>query len=145
VTDSIAAAAGVILRGPVARVDNAALELMAAGSRVVPDRSDLQRIRNGAGFFGRASVEDSGWRVHLIFWRGQTYITEEGDANYLSRRRDGTIYRGTRDYAEAGVTRMFNPAPDLTIAVAARMHRVERHYEYSYRISAAAALQWPFR
>lgn len=145
VRDSLAAAAGVALRRSTARVESVALDLIAATSRFVPDRGDAAAKRTGAGFLGRASLEEAGWRAHLLFWRGRHFMTDEGDPNYLSRRRDGTHHRGIRDYAEAGVTRTFRPAPDVVLAVAARMHRVERHYEYSYRITATAAVRWPLK
>lgn len=143
VRDSLAAAAGLRVAGRTGRVDLAALEVLGVASRAVPDRGHADLTRNGAGFFGRGSIEESGWRLHVIFWRGRAFVHDEGDPNYLSRRRDGTEYRGTRDYAEAGLTRTFRPAPDMSISVAARLHRVERHYEYSYRILAAAGLRWP--
>ncbi len=53
-------------------------------------------------------------------------------------RRDDTYYRGTRDYAETGPTRTFKPAPGVIVEAGARLHRVERHYEYSFRILARA-------
>ena len=44
--------------------------------------------------------------------------------------------RRVRDYAELGLTRHFSPAPGLHMFAAARLHRVESHYEYSYRVVA---------
>ena len=52
----------------------------------------------------------------------------------MSIRRDGTRWRGVRDYSEAGLTRTFDVAPGVRCEASARIHRVERHYEYSYRI-----------
>jgi hypothetical protein len=141
VADSAAVSTGAILRARGAGLDHAALELYALLSRYVPDRSQPTRRRNGAGFFGRASGERSGWRGHLIFWRGDDFIKEEGDPNYMSLRRDGTRYRGVRDYAEAGVTRTFKPATGILVEASGRLHRVERHYEYSFRIVGVARMQ----
>jgi hypothetical protein len=141
VADSAALATGVTLRAPIARLDAAALELFALVSRYVPDRSQPVRRRDGAGFFGRASAERSGWRGHLTFWRGDDFIKDEGDPNYLSLRRNGTRYRGVRDYAEAGLTRTFKPAAGILLEASGRLHRVERHYEYSFRIVGVARIE----
>jgi hypothetical protein len=145
VRDSAAAALGVAVRGSLLRGASAGLEAYMLGSRYVPDRSQPGRTRNGAGFLGRASVEHAGWRGHMLFWRGDDFVKDEGDPNYLSMRRDGTRYRGVRDYAEAGVTRAFQPAPGVTIAASARIHRVENHYEYSYRVIAVAGARMRLR
>lgn len=145
VRDSAAAALGIAVRGTPARLDSAAIELFALASRYVPDRSRPDRSRDGAAFLGRASAARSGWRGHLLFWRGDDFVKEEGDPNYLSIRRDGTRYRGVRDYAEAGLTRSFQPAPGVTVAASARIHRVEKHYEYSYRVIAVAGFRMRLR
>jgi hypothetical protein len=148
VRDSAAAALGIKVAGAAGTAgafERASIEVFALASRYVPDREEPDRSRTGAGFLSRASVERSGWRGHLLFWRGKDFVTDEGDPNYLSIRRDGSYYRGTRDYAEAGVTRAFRPAEGVAIAVSARIHRVEAHYEYSYRVLAAANLGFRLR
>jgi len=114
----------------------ASLELLGLWSRDTPDRELPQGTRHGGAFFGRAAMQRAGWRVHLIAWRGDDFVKDEGDPNYLSMRRDGTRYRGVRDYAEAGLTRTFSPAPDVAVETSFRFHRIERHYEYSYRVLA---------
>ncbi len=134
VRDSAAAAAGVAVRGAPGGFETASLEAAGLISRYVPDRSAPDRTRSGAGFFARAAAVRSGWRAHILFWRGDDFIKEEGDPNYQSIRRNGTRYRGIRDYSEAGLTRLFRPAQGFSVAVSARLHRVERHYEYSYRV-----------
>lgn len=125
--------------GPHDRLD-ASLELLGLWSHHNPDRQEPSRTRDGAGFFGRAALEGFAWRAHLIMWRGDDYMKDEGDPNYQSLRRDGTRYRGVRDYAELGATRTFILAPGALIEVSFRYHRVERHYEYSYRVLGVARL-----
>jgi hypothetical protein len=142
VADSVGAAAGVEIRGAPGFLDAASLEVFALASRVVPDRSVAPRTLSGAGFLARAAGEVAGWRGHLLVWRGDDFITDEGDPNYLSVRRDGTRYRGTRDYSEVGLTRVFRPAPGVALHAAARFHRVEEHYEYSYRILGVVDAAW---
>jgi hypothetical protein len=145
VADSFAFATGVTISGKAGKLDVAALEIYGLVSHYVPDRSMPDRTRNGAGFFGRASGERAGWRGHVLFWRGDDFIKVEGDPNYLSVRRDGTRYRGVRDYAETGVARTFQPAPGVLLEASARLHRIEDHYEYSYRIVAVARVGWRVR
>jgi hypothetical protein len=110
------------------------LELLGLWSRYTPDREAPDPTRAGGAFFGRASAEARGWRGHLIAWRGDDFIKDEGDPNYMSLRRDGARYRGVRDYAEIGLTRTFGLAPGALVETSVRFHRVERHYEYSYRV-----------
>lgn len=140
VADSDAAAAGIRIAGTPAGLDAAALEFYGLASRYVPDRQQPRLSRDGAAFMGRGSLAWAGWGAHLLFWRGDGFIKDEGDANYSSLRRDGTYYRGIRDYAEAGVTRTFHPAPGVALGASFRFHRVETHYEYSYRIVGGARI-----
>ena len=141
VRDSVALATGIVLsrRLPASReqpivVLDPSLELLGLWSHFTPDREQPQRTRDGAAFFGRAAIEGLAWRAHLIVWRGDDFIKDEGDPNYLSIRRDGTRYRGIRDYAEAGITKSFDVARASRLEASFRLHRVERHYEYSYRV-----------
>jgi hypothetical protein len=145
VADSVAGGLGLRLNGAFSGVDRASLEALVLASRYVPDRSTPQASRSGAGFFTRAAVERAGWRGHLLFWRGDDFVKQEGDPNYMALRRDGTRYRGVRDYSEAGLTRIFRPADRLTIHASGRLHRTEKHYEYSYRILAVTAMTWTLR
>jgi len=144
VADSLAAAVGAMLTRSFSRIERASLEAYALISRHVPDRARPQRT-TGAGFLGRAAVIARGWRGHLLFWRGDDFLKDEGDPNYLSVRRDGSRYRGVRDYAEAGLTRSFRPATGIVLEASGRVHRVEKHYEYSYRLLCVAGLNWRLR
>jgi hypothetical protein len=145
VADSAAAAAGVKVSGRAGRAGAASIEAHALVSRFVPDRAARARDRDGKGLFGRAALEHRGWRAHVLFWRGRHFIKDEADPNYLSVRRDGTLYPGIRDYSEAGLARTFRPAPGVTLFASARIHRIERHYEYSYRVLGTTVLRWPLR
>jgi hypothetical protein len=145
VADSPAVATGAIFSKDVGPVRAATIELFALASRYVPDRSMPDRSRDGIGFFWRASAEHAGWRGHVILWRGRNFIKDEGDPNYLSIARSGERYRGTRDYAEAGLTRRFTLAPAAVLDVSGRLHRVEGRYEYSYRILSVVSAAWRLR
>jgi hypothetical protein len=149
VRDSLAIASGVVISkatesGPSASPGDGSgkaattgtLELLGLWSHHVPDRQLPQRTRDGAAFFGRAALEWRAWRTHLLMWRGDDYLKDEGDPNYQSVRRDGTRWRGIRDYAETGVTRTFVPVAGAVLEASFRYHRIEDHYEYSYRVLA---------
>ena len=41
--------------------------------------------------------------------------------------------------------RTFHPAPGVVLGASVRFHRVETHYEYSYRIVGSARLRWRVR
>jgi hypothetical protein len=141
VADSYAVAGGLAIQR-VARGIQVRAELLGFASRHVPDRERPDRSRTGRATFARASLERGGWGAHTLFWRGKDFVKEEGDANYLSIRRNGTYYGGIRDYAEAGVTRRVHPAPQVRLEVSGRLHRVERHYGYSYRVVAVIRARW---
>lgn len=136
VADSVAAASGLSLAREIRGVGLATFEGYGLVSRYVPDRALPDRSRDGTAFFGRGALERSEWRLHLIIWRGRNFIKDEGDPNYLSVRRDGSRYHGTRDYAEIGASRTFTLAPRATLETSARFHRIEHYYEYSYRVTS---------
>ncbi|MGE4056586.1 MAG: hypothetical protein AB7F99_17485 [Vicinamibacterales bacterium] len=142
VSDSSAYAAGVVLRPPVPEPGPLTLELYAVRSVHVPNRDEPALTTRGRAFFGRAALEIADWRGHLIAWRGLSVLKEDGDPNYLALRRDGTVYAKIRDYSEAGLTRIFHPAPEAELEVAARLHHTEGHFEYSYRILARVSMAW---
>lgn len=140
VADSLAGALGAEVGGPVGAIDRVSFEAFALGSRFVADRAITSTIRAGLGTFLRAAVENAGWRAHALIWRGDDFLTREGDSNYQSIRLDGTPYRSLRDYGEAGVTRLFTLAKDSWLEASLRGHRIENHYEYSFRILSVAKL-----
>ena len=145
VTDSAAVAGGVSLRHSFPREYVGSLELFGLTSRHVVDRSRPELSTDGTAFFGRMSGERRGWRAHILFWRGSNFIKDEGDPNYLSIARSGDRYRGTRDYSEAGLTRRFTLAPGAILEVSGRVHRIENHYEYSYRVKSVVSSFWVIR
>jgi hypothetical protein len=145
VADSAAIAAGAIVSGTIGGRYASTLEVFGLGSRNVPDRSRPNLSRDGVAFFGRAAAERSGWRGHVIFWRGRNFIKDEGDLNYQSISQSGDRYRGTRDYSEAGLTRRFTLARAAVLDVSGRLHRVEGRYEYSYRILSVVSASWKIR
>lgn len=145
VNDSAALAVGVDLHRMWAGQSGIGMEMYALGSRYVPDRSRGDLSRDGVGALARASAEWPGWRAHVIFTRGRNFITDEGDRNYLAIRLDGTRYRGIRDYAETGLARRFTLAANAMIEASGRLHRIEGHYEYSFRILSILAPSWNIR
>jgi hypothetical protein len=145
VSDSWVLAPGVIVDARADAVWRPSFEAYGLVSRYVPDREQLQRATSGGAIFARAALEYHEWRGHLILWRGNDYIKEEGDPNYGGLRRDGARFRRVRDYAELGLTRTARPVSGLVLEGSARLHRIEDHYEYSYRILGSVALSWRIR
>jgi len=149
VNDSAATALGVAWRHPAGGHPAGAARVSAEGyavlSRHAFDRERPELTQKGRAFFGRIAFEQNGWRAHLLMWRGEDFIKDEGDPNYLSIRRDGTPYTGIRDYAETGLARRFTLAPGAVIEVSGRVHRTERDYEYSYRVVSISSLRWKLR
>lgn len=141
VADSVAAAVGVEIGGPVGRLDRLGLEMTAVGSRHVPDRGRPEDSRSGFATFVRVSIERTPWRLHAILWRADDFIKTEGDRLYQSVRRDGTLDGGLRDYGEAGLTRTFPLAQDSVLETSLRLHRVERAFDYSFRVLAVTHLR----
>jgi hypothetical protein len=142
VYDSAAYAAGAIVDGKWGPFDLASIEAWGALARYVPDRAIPADSLTGGGFFARAAGARAGWRGHLIVWRGRDFVKDEGDPNYQSLRLDGTRYGRTRDYSEAGLARRFSPAKEVNVDVSYRVHRIEGNYDYSFRITAIANLNW---
>jgi hypothetical protein len=139
VRDSQAVALGVGWSG-LAAENQVSLDSHVVLTENVPDRA-LSSGEVGVGIFMRAALEHGPWRSHLIVWRGRDVFKEEGDANYLSRRINGSSFSGVRDYAELGLTRHFRPASGVHVFAAFRIHRTESHYEYSYRIVGRVRLR----
>ena len=143
VLDSQAGALGVEWATPL-KGGTLSAESFGVAARFVPDRARPALSEDGLATFSRLAWQGRRWRAHALVWRGRDMLKDEGDANYLARRRDGTRVRGVRDYAEAGVTRHFRPAPGVHILAAFRLHRIESDYEYSYRLAARVRVRRPF-
>ena len=143
VRDSWALGPGVIFEPTLWFLDRTAIEGYALFSRYVPDRANLADSKHGHGIFARASGEKSGWRAHIIFWESCDWIKEEGDENYGVLMQDGRVFRNTRHYGEIGLTKTFYPVKDVEVEGSARIHRIERDYNYSYRILARVGFDFP--
>jgi hypothetical protein len=143
VSDSLAGTFGFDVGGAAGAVDRVGLEAMILGSRYVPDRENLALARSGFGTFLRGSIQEGGFRMHGLLFRGDDFIAVEGDPLYQSVRRDRSEFRALRDYAEAGLTQVYPLAKDSWLEASARWHRTENHYEYSYRILATTRLRFP--
>ena len=141
VGDSMAGSMGGEVGGPAGALDKLSLEAFIIASRFDPDRADDARTRAGLATFLRVAAEKDRWRAHAIVFRGDDFLAAEGDANYLSQRMDGTYFRNLRDYGEVGFTRLFPLAPESWLEASVRGHRVEHHYDYSFRVLAVAKLR----
>jgi hypothetical protein len=146
VSDSLAYGPGFAVRGAVRPFDALSFEVFGLAAHDRPDRAIVrQRTRSGAGLFLRAAAEKSNWRGHVIVWRGDDFNHEDGDAHYQSHYATGARYRGTRDYSESGLTKLFRPAPGVDVEASGRLHRVEGDFGYSFRLLAIVNLAWQLR
>jgi hypothetical protein len=143
VSDTQAGAAGLEGQVQLEAGSRVSVDAHVVATRDTPNR-EAAATKAGLGVFTRGAVQRGAWRVHVILWRGRDALKGEGDANYLAQRRDGSLFRKVRDYAEAGVTRHFRPAPQVHMFAAFRMHRVEHYYDYSYRIVARVRVRHNF-
>ena len=136
VGDSIAGGPGVIVEPPLGFFDATSIETYMMWSKHAPDRAAPELTDHGHGLFVRAAASKRGWRGHAIFWQACLWLKEEGDPNYGSRRQDRTVFRPTRHYGEVGLSKAFYEADGVMLAGSLRLHRIERAYNYSFRILA---------
>ena len=143
VSDSIAAGPGIIIEPQIGLFDAASIETYMMWSKHFADRAMENGAEHGHGLFVRAAATKNGWRGHLIVWGACDWLKEEGDVNYGSRLRDGTLFRPTRHYGELGLAKAFYEADGVVLEGAARLHRVEKDYNYSFRVLAHVDFGFP--
>lgn len=136
VADSFAGGPGVVIEPLVDFFDAASFEAWGLLSKHVPDRAAPESAGHGHGFFLRGAAVKRGWRAHAILWRACLWLKEEGDLNYGSRLQDGSVFRATRRYGELGLSKAFYEAEGVMLGGSLRLHRVERSYDYSFRVLA---------
>lgn len=144
VSDSYAIAPGLVVTGHAGSVVPS-VELYWLHSSDDPNRAATAAKRTGSAGFLRVAVSRPDWRVHLIVWRGCDFIKEEGDANYQSVGEDGLFVRKTRDYSEAGITKLFLTAKDIFFEGSFRLYRIENTWSYAYRLLARVNLAFPLK
>lgn len=143
VADSAAGGPGLVLEPRIGFFDAASIETYVMWAQHVPDRAAPERTDHGHGLFLRAAASKRGWRGHAILWRACLWLKEEGDVNYGSRLEDGTVFRATRRYGEVGVSKAFYEADGVMLAGSLRLHRIERSYDYSFRVLARVGVALP--
>lgn len=143
IRDSWVVGPGLVFEPTIGFLDRTAFEGYALFSSYTPDRSRPSDEEHGHGVLLRASGEREDWRGHLIFWAACDWIKEEGDPNYGSLLEDGTRFTNTRHYGEIGLARIFRPADGVEVEGSARLHRVEKNYEYSLRILSRVEIGFP--
>ena len=144
VRDSWALGPGVIVEPRVWRFDRTVVEGYLLFSRHVLDRSSVNESSSGGhGIFVRLSGEKNGWRGHLISWGASGWIKDESDGNYGSRWDGGTRFRRARRYGEVGLTKVLYESDGVEFEGSARVPRIEKDYEYSYRVLARVDFNFP--
>ncbi|HKC23741.1 MAG TPA: hypothetical protein VKF32_03315 [Thermoanaerobaculia bacterium] len=142
-SDSWGFALGAVAAARVAFLDSAEAELYGLYAKDDPNRQIASETHSGRAALLRLSAVRAGFHAHLIVWRARDFAKEEGDPNYLSRGEDGVFRPGTRNYAELGLAKVFRPVPGVLIDASARLHKIESHIEYSYRLLARVDFDLP--
>ncbi len=143
VNDSLAGGPGLVVEPRLDWFDAMSIETYLMWSKHVADRAAPELTEHGHGLFLRAAAAKGGWRGHAIFWSACLWLKEEGDLNYGSRLQEGTVFRPTRHYGEVGLSKAFYEADGVMLAGSLRLHRIERHYNYSFRILAHVGIAVP--
>lgn len=110
------------------------------------------RPDRGHGTYLRGSIQPAGYvEVFGIYWMGQNFHTDEGDANYNSAGVADTFYRVRRRYVELGVARRTRIDSRVELEAEFRLHRVDDEvsealfdskWEYSYRLIVRVPLDF---
>ena len=143
VNDSVAGGPGLVVEPRIDFFDATAIEAYVMWSRHVPDRAAAELTDHGHGYFLRAAASKHGWRGHAILWNACLWLKEEGDLNYGSRLQEGTVFRPTRRYGEVGLSKAFYEADGVMLAGSMRLHRIEKAYNYSFRVLAHIGVEFP--
>ena len=147
VRDSSALAAGVALHGAIAD----GLARVAAGCsacgvtvRARQERPDLDRDGRSRASAAQRSSDTDGAVTSSPGAGGTSSRTRAIPTT--SRSRGAAIAIAARATTpRSALTRRFTLAPAAILDVSARVHRVERHYEYSYRIVSIVTPSWRVR
>lgn len=151
VRDSFAGGPGVIVEPRFNFFEATTIEVYALWSKHVADRADHDGSDRGHGLFIRAAAIKNGWRGHLIAWSACTWLKDEGDLNYGSRLQDGTVFHPScrhhraRHYGEIGLAKAFYEVDGVVLEGAARLHRIEKRYNYSFRVIAYVDFAFPIQ
>lgn len=143
VNDSAAGGPGLVIEPRIDFFDATSIEAYMMWSKHIPDRAVPEQTSHGHGLFVRAAASKRGWRGHAVFWQACLWLKEEGDLNYGSRLQNGTVFRPTRHYGEVGLSKALYEADGVMLAGSLRLHRVEKAYNYSFRILAHVGMAVP--
>ena len=136
VSDSQAFGPGVIVEYPPAKPLRLISEVHGLIGHNVANRLASETRVLGKGVFVREAIVSGPYRAHAIVWHGRDFRKIEGDPNYNALRRDGGYTLEPRNYQELGIARIFTPAETVQVQSSLRVHRIERHIGYSFRIFA---------
>lgn len=139
VTNNIVGGPGVRLEDTLGWFGSSSLAVFYLLSRGPVDMDLGGTPINGHGVYVRASVEPAKLaELALIVWRGDNFITQEGDHNYGSiGARDG-FYRASRRYEELALIKKFKIAGTVEGDLETRLNRIDGKLEYSYRLAVRA-------
>lgn len=143
VTNNVTTALGVTLAdtiGPLSRVSLTA----------------FRAWNEGSGTYLRAGVTPFGWvELYGIWWRGDDFVSQEGDNNYNSTGHTPPFYQSNREYLEIGLLRRTRIEQNVTLDAEIRVHQFDggirsvslfdSRWEYSYRFIVRAPFELVLR
>ena len=93
--------------------------------------------RDGAAFFGRAAVEWPAWRAHLIdVARRRLHQGRRGSELSVAPPQTARAIAASGTTPRSASRARSSPARGTLLEASFRYHRIEDHYEYSYRVLA---------
>ena len=139
VTNNIVGGPGVRVEDDLGPLGKSSLSVFYLLSRGPVDMNLGGTILNGNGVYVRASVEPARLiELALIVWRGNNFISQEGDRNYGSIGARNGFYRATRSYEELALIKKFKIAGTVEGDLETRLNRIDGKIEYSYRLAVRA-------
>ena len=145
VSDSQAFGPGVIVEYPPAGTMRLISEVHGLLGHDVANRQANETRVWGKGVFVREAVIAGPFRAHAIVWRGRDFRKVEGDPNYSAIQLDGGYTLEPRNYQELGIARIFTPASTVKVHSSLRVHRIEDHLGYSFRIFGVVDVAAPLK
>jgi len=140
-------ALGLRLHGSLPVVGSSSLQFHYLGSKITIDPAYPDRPPEGSGLL--ANLEVSPFRNLTFFatwWKGEDFLSYEGDRNYASWGDNPDVYRQSRKYAEIGVGLEREITPLVRLKGDFRFNRIDdRDIGLALRFTLTTRLSYPVR
>ena len=126
VTNNIVGGPGVRVEDDLGKLGKSSISVFYLLSRGPVDMNLGGTPLNGNGVYVRASVEPLRLvELALIVWRGNNFISQEGDHNYGSIGVRNGFYRANRSYEELAAIKKFKIAGTVEADLESRLNRID--------------------